>query len=277
MGMVNGGLRQRPAGSLSRRFPKRYMRLASGVLFSWLPLARTTAQSWAIRIGGISVGQASGKALIASPMHAGSLDKKPLDGQASIASALRTVATEQAGVAALAEALENGLAGPFAQAVDIVSKIEGRVIVTGVGKSGHIGSKIAATLASTGTPAFFVHPVRSQSWRSRHDRQGRRHHRHVVVGREQGTQRHRRLFQALLHSADRDHRRRDVGAGARGGCGAAAAAGPGGLPARPGADDVDTAATGDGRCAGDRACSRRAASRRTISAPFTPAASSAPT
>ncbi|TJV45994.1 MAG: SIS domain-containing protein, partial [Mesorhizobium sp.] len=90
-------------------------------------------------------------------MHAGSPDKKRLDGQASIASALRTVATEQAGVAALAAALENGLTEPFARAVDIVSHIAGRVIVTGVGKSGHIGSKIAATLASTGTPAFFVH------------------------------------------------------------------------------------------------------------------------
>ncbi|RVD64382.1 KpsF/GutQ family sugar-phosphate isomerase, partial [Mesorhizobium sp. M7A.F.Ca.ET.027.03.2.1] len=58
-----------------------------------------------------------------------------------------------------AEALENGLAGPFAQAVETISGIEGRLIVTGVGKSGHIGSKIAATLASTGTPAFFVHPA----------------------------------------------------------------------------------------------------------------------
>ena len=90
-------------------------------------------------------------------MHAGSPEKKPLE--ASIASALRTVATEQAGVAALAAALENGLAEPFARAVDIVSRIDGRVIVTGVGKSGHIGTKIAATLASTGTPAFFVHPA----------------------------------------------------------------------------------------------------------------------
>lgn len=90
-------------------------------------------------------------------MHAGSQEKKPLE--ASIASALRTVATEQAGVAALAAALENELAEPFASAVDIVSRIDGRVIVTGVGKSGHIGSKIAATLASTGTPAFFVHPA----------------------------------------------------------------------------------------------------------------------
>lgn len=61
------------------------------------------------------------------------------------------------GVAALVEALENGLAEPFAAAVDLLAGIRGRVIVSGVGKSGHIGSKIAATLASTGTPAFFVH------------------------------------------------------------------------------------------------------------------------
>ena len=86
------------------------------------------------------------------------LMKQP-DRQASIASALRTVSTERAGIEALAGALENGLAEPFAQAVDVLSKIEGRVIVTGVGKSGHIGSKLAATLASTGTPAFFVHPA----------------------------------------------------------------------------------------------------------------------
>ena len=91
-------------------------------------------------------------------MHAVPMKKVP-DRSAAIASALRTVATEQAGVAALAEALQNGLAEAFAHAVDLVSAIDGRVIVTGVGKSGHIGSKIAATLASTGTPAFFVHPA----------------------------------------------------------------------------------------------------------------------
>jgi len=85
--------------------------------------------------------------------------KKKADREAAIASALRTVRTEQAGLAALAEALDNGLAGPFARAAEILSVIRGRVIVTGVGKSGHIGSKIAATLASTGTPAFFVHPA----------------------------------------------------------------------------------------------------------------------
>jgi arabinose-5-phosphate isomerase len=91
-------------------------------------------------------------------MHAETLKKRKPERDASIASALRTVRTEQAGVAALADALENGVAGPFAEAVELLSQIDGRVIVTGVGKSGHIGSKIAATLASTGTPAFFVHP-----------------------------------------------------------------------------------------------------------------------
>ena len=91
-------------------------------------------------------------------MHAGSL-KKPADAEAAIASALRTVTIEQSGLSALAEALDNGLAQPFARAVGLLSNIQGRVIVTGVGKSGHIGSKIAATLASTGTPAFFVHPA----------------------------------------------------------------------------------------------------------------------
>ena len=74
-----------------------------------------------------------------------------------LASARRTVITEQAGLAALAAALENGLAEPFARAVEMMRTAVGRVIVSGVGKSGHIGRKIAATFASTGTPAFFVH------------------------------------------------------------------------------------------------------------------------
>ena len=46
----------------------------------------------------------------------------------------------------------------FDQAVELIQQCEGRVVVLGVGKSGHIGSKIAASLASTGTPSFFVHP-----------------------------------------------------------------------------------------------------------------------
>ncbi len=75
------------------------------------------------------------------------------------ASALRTIATERAGLDALLAALDNGLAGPFAEAVSIIRAATGRVVVSGMGKSGHIGRKIASTLASTGTPSFFVHPA----------------------------------------------------------------------------------------------------------------------
>lgn len=55
--------------------------------------------------------------------------------------------------------LLNHLDEPFNRACDLMFHCKGRVIVTGMGKSGHIGSKIAATLASTGTPSFFVHPA----------------------------------------------------------------------------------------------------------------------
>ncbi|GFP25621.1 arabinose-5-phosphate isomerase [Candidatus Hakubella thermalkaliphila] len=53
--------------------------------------------------------------------------------------------------------LEESIDGSFLQAIEIIKACSGRVVVTGVGKSGHVGKKIAATLASTGTPAFFVH------------------------------------------------------------------------------------------------------------------------
>ncbi len=76
-----------------------------------------------------------------------------------IDSALRTIAFGKQGLDALELALQNGLGDAFRKSAEVIGAIEGRVIVTGVGKSGHIGSKIAASLASTGTPAFFVHPV----------------------------------------------------------------------------------------------------------------------
>jgi arabinose-5-phosphate isomerase len=63
--------------------------------------------------------------------------------------------TEAAGLAALAKSLD----ARFGRAVDLLASATGRVIVTGMGKSGHIARKIAATLASTGTPAQFVHPA----------------------------------------------------------------------------------------------------------------------
>jgi arabinose-5-phosphate isomerase len=74
-----------------------------------------------------------------------------------LVSALRTLETESGGLAALAAAMADGLGTPFAAAVETIRAARGRVIVTGMGKSGHVARKIAATLASTGTPAFFVH------------------------------------------------------------------------------------------------------------------------
>ncbi len=57
------------------------------------------------------------------------------------------------------EALAGNLGDAFAQAVSLIAAIKGRVIVTGMGKSGHVARKIAATMSSTGTPAHFVHPA----------------------------------------------------------------------------------------------------------------------
>jgi arabinose-5-phosphate isomerase len=75
-----------------------------------------------------------------------------------IASALRTLEAGSGGITALSAAIHDGLGTTFIAAVDLISAARGRLIVTGMGKSGHVGRKIAATFASTGTPAFFVHP-----------------------------------------------------------------------------------------------------------------------
>src|SRR6201982_2070156 len=75
-----------------------------------------------------------------------------------IASALRTLEAEAGGIAALAADIRDGLGAPSVPACELIHGAKGRLIVTGMGKSGHIGRKIAATFASTGAPAFFVHP-----------------------------------------------------------------------------------------------------------------------
>ena len=75
-----------------------------------------------------------------------------------IGSALRTLETEAGGIAALVAAIHGALAQPLVAAVELIARSKGRLIVTGMGKSGHVGRKIAATFASTGTPAYFVHP-----------------------------------------------------------------------------------------------------------------------
>ncbi|MBL71146.1 MAG: KpsF/GutQ family sugar-phosphate isomerase [Rhodobiaceae bacterium] len=73
----------------------------------------------------------------------------------ALTSARNTLTAEAAGLTQLADALGDN----FVQAVDVLAAAQGRVIVSGMGKSGHIGNKIAATMASTGTPASFVHPA----------------------------------------------------------------------------------------------------------------------
>jgi arabinose-5-phosphate isomerase len=75
----------------------------------------------------------------------------------AVSSALRTLDAEGSGIATLAAALQSDLGVAFTAASDLIRNAKGRLIVTGLGKSGHIGRKIAATFASTGTPAFFVH------------------------------------------------------------------------------------------------------------------------
>jgi arabinose-5-phosphate isomerase len=75
-----------------------------------------------------------------------------------IARGRRVLATEAEAVAAL----EHRLGESFAQACRLILGCEGRVVVTGMGKSGHVGNKIAATLASTGSPSFFLHPAEAK-------------------------------------------------------------------------------------------------------------------
>jgi arabinose-5-phosphate isomerase len=72
-----------------------------------------------------------------------------------LATARRVIGIEARALEALGDAID----GAFGEAVDLILAATGRVIVSGMGKSGHVARKIAATLASTGTPAHFVHPA----------------------------------------------------------------------------------------------------------------------
>lgn len=83
-----------------------------------------------------------------------SQDPGPALAAADLAAARRVFASAGDAIAALSALLD----GQFTRAVETILGIEGRVIVSGMGKSGLIGRKIAATLSSTGTPAFFIHP-----------------------------------------------------------------------------------------------------------------------
>ena len=78
---------------------------------------------------------------------------RPAPKSGDVAVGYRVIMAEMKGLASLAETLD----AAFAAAVDLCARVQGRIVVTGVGKSGHVGRKLAATLASTGAPAQFVH------------------------------------------------------------------------------------------------------------------------
>jgi arabinose-5-phosphate isomerase len=116
-----------------------------------------------------------------------------------LATARRVISEESAALTALAASLDGG----FSQAVDTMLAATGRVIVSGMGKSGHIARKIAATLASTGTPAHFVHPAEASHGDLGMMTTGRCGARAVQFGRDAGTGRSGRPHPPLPHSADR--------------------------------------------------------------------------
>jgi arabinose-5-phosphate isomerase len=80
---------------------------------------------------------------------------RSVDARRALALARDVLATEARAITSLATRLD----APFVAAVDLMLQCGGRVVVSGIGKSGHVARKLAATLASTGTPAFFVHPA----------------------------------------------------------------------------------------------------------------------
>ena len=112
-----------------------------------------------------------------------------------------------AGSPRIAAALQGPLGAAFAQAVDLIRKAKGRVIVTGLGKSGHVARKVAATLASTGTPAFFVHAAEASHGDLGMITPDDVDRGAVVVRRAAGDEEPRQLFGALCDPDDRDDRR----------------------------------------------------------------------
>src|SRR5215469_874845 len=111
-------------------------------------LAKRTAPAVAMSDSRVIERQNSAVASLAGTTYTG-------EAESDLAVARRVIRAEICGLETLAESLD----GAFQTAVDICAAARGRIILTGIGKSGHIAHKIAATLASTGTPAQFVHPV----------------------------------------------------------------------------------------------------------------------
>jgi arabinose-5-phosphate isomerase len=107
-----------------------------------------------LAVGAANLDEIAADAVAAMEAVAGS----PAIDAPAVASARRTLDVEAAALSALARRIDDR----FARAVDLLLACKGRVVVSGIGKSGHIARKIAATFASTGTPAFFVHAAEAR-------------------------------------------------------------------------------------------------------------------
>lgn len=94
-------------------------------------------------------------------MPASSPQQDAVQQEAVVALARQAFDIEARALLDLRERLQGEAGAAFTQAVDAMLACQGRVVVMGMGKSGHVGRKITATLASTGTPAMFVHPAAS--------------------------------------------------------------------------------------------------------------------
>ncbi len=177
--------------------------------------------------------------------------------------ARKVLQTEAAAVLALVDRLDEG----FARAVMLIRNCRGRVIVTGMGKSGIICRKLAATLASTGTPAFFLHPADAV-----HGDLGVIQADDVVIALSYSgeTEELRHVLETLkrigapLDRHDRQHR---VDAGAGGGGGARLPRVGRGVPDEPGADGEHDRGAGDGRRAGDGGARREGLQARRLRQP----------
>ena len=123
----------------------------------------------------------------------------------AIASATRTLQLEAEGLSALKAALAGDLVEGFAEALERLRACRGRVIVTGMGKSGHVGLKVAATLSSTGTPAFFVHPSEASHGDLGMITRDGRGRGLLLVGRDGRARQYRLLLAPLRRAADRCH------------------------------------------------------------------------
>ena len=133
------------------------------------------------------------------------LRRGPADAAGIRAAGRRTLEVERAGLGELLAAMDGPLGEHFVEAVETIHAARGRLIVTGMGKSGHVGAKITATLASTGTPCFFLHPAEASHGDLGHGHLGRRDPGAVLVGRDGRAARHHPLLAPPPGAAGRHH------------------------------------------------------------------------